>query len=397
MQPRKTQVEVAEEALSKLRQYGLAYLAMEERTGKTLAALLTAELSNANRILVITKKNPKESISETLAAWEHTKYFRLTTYHSVTKIPISTPFDMVILDEAHNYISAFPKPGKIWKDLRPYCAGKPILYLSATPHAQSLAQLYHQFALCSWSPWIRYPTFYAWHNVYGKPYTIELNNRDVNQYDRTDKAKVMADVQHLFITKTRAEIGFKHEPEDCLHFIEPSEPLKQVYNTILKDSVIKLSVGKLVCDSKSKLRTSLHQLEGGTIIVDDKRHVLANTEKVDYILEKWGDVPSLVIMYNFQAEKVKLEKYFKQATILQATSFAEGIDLYQYDTLVIYSQDYSTARHTQRRARQANMARDKPITVHFLLMKKGISAQVYKSVSINKRNYVDSVFNKEFL
>lgn len=397
MQPRESQVKVANEALSLMREHGWAYLAMEERTGKTLAALLVGELSKAERILVITKKQAYNGIAETLSKWNHEKYFRVTTYHQVTKIPKSTKFDMVILDEAHNYISSFPKSGKLWNDVKPYCKGCPILYLSATPHAQSYSQLFHQLALCDWSPWSRFRNFYEWHNVYGKPYTIELNNRDVNQYDRTKDEIVRKEATSLFITRTRADMGFEHEPEDLLHYIEPCEGLRMVYNKLLQDSIVTLSVGKLVCDSKSKFRTSLHQLEGGTILIDGKGHVLPNNEKVDYIKERWGDSPSLVIMYNFKAEKIKLEKHFKHAAILQATSFAEGVDLHKYDTLVIYSQDYSTARHAQRRARQANMARDKPIIVHYLLMAKGISSQVYKTVSINKRNYVDSVFQKEFL
>ena len=83
---------------------------------------------------------------------------------------------------------------------------------------------------------------------------------------------------------------------------------------------------------------------------------------------------------------------FKQAKLLQATSYAEGVDLHQYKHLVIYSQDFSTARHTQRRARQANKNRKEAIIVHFLLVKGGISERVYKTVSINKKNFVDTVF-----
>jgi len=150
----------------------------------------------------------------------------------------------------------------------------------------------------------------------------------------------------------------------------------------------------LVCDTSPKLRTSLHQLEGGTIKIDDDRFVLANNEKVDFIKHKFGDSDSLVIMYNYIAEKEKLEAAFKHAKVLQATSYAEGVDLHEYDDLVIYSQDFSTARHTQRRARQCNQKRTKPITVHYLLVKGGISAQVYKTVSLNKKNFVDSVFTR---
>ena len=65
-----------------------------------------------------------------------------------------------------------------------------------------------------------------------------------------------------------------------------------------------------------------------------------------------------------------------------------------YKHLVIYSQNWSTAQHTQRRARQANKERKEPILVHFLLMKNAISDQVYKTVALNKRNFVDSVFKR---
>ena len=150
----------------------------------------------------------------------------------------------------------------------------------------------------------------------------------------------------------------------------------------------------VVCDNVSRLRTVLHQLEGGTVKNGDVGYVLANREKADYILKQFGDSKDLVIMYNYKAELTKLEAIFKRALLLQATSYAEGVDLSMYKHLVIYSQDFSTARHTQRRARQANMDRREAITVHFLLVKKALSEQVYKTVSVNKRNYVDSLFEK---
>jgi ERCC4-related helicase len=125
--------------------------------------------------------------------------------------------------------------------------------------------------------------------------------------------------------------------------------------------------------------------------------VLNNTEKVDYIKKHFGDTEDLVIMYNYKAELTKLSAHFKKAKLLQGTSYAEGVDLSMHKHLVVYSQDFSTARHTQRRARQANMNRKEPITVHFLLVKKAISEEVYKTVSINKKNYVDSVFSGDTL
>lgn len=138
-------------------------------------------------------------------------------------------------------------------------------------------------------------------------------------------------------------------------------------------------------------------LEGGVAKIEDEYLVLLNAEKIDYIKTSWSDSKDLVIMYQYKAEKTKLEAEFKHASILQATSFAEGVDLSMYKHLVIYSQDFSTSKHSQRRARQANKQRTEEINVHFLLVKKGISEQVYETVSVNKTNFIDSLFSKEQL
>jgi hypothetical protein len=163
---------------------------------------------------------------------------------------------------------------------------------------------------------------------------------------------------------------------------------------LLEDNIIELQAGLLIADTTSKLRYALHMLEGGTAKIDGRPVILANREKVDYILEHFGDIEDVVIMYNYIGEGIKLREIFKRAKILQATSYAEGIDLSMHKHLIIYSQDFSTAKHTQRRARQANQLRAEPIIVHYLLVKKAISAQCYTTVSLNKRNYVDSVFTR---
>lgn len=387
------QEQLSNEALEIIREHAIVYLAMEERTGKTLTAILTAEKSKAENVLIVTKKRALAGWEETFRAFETTKTYTLLNYHKVEKFAHSR-YDLVILDESHNYISAYPKPGKLWKDLRPVCRGKPIIYISATPYAQGPQMLYHQFALSSWSPWKKHTNFYRWFELYGIPYTKTIYGREVKQYDKANKEMVLGCVEELFITKTRRELGFNVEPEDEVHYVELSEDVRKVYNQLLKDELYIFDFGDLVCDSTSKLRTSLHQLEGGTIKLVNSRHMLPNKEKIAFILEQFGDSDNLVIMYNFIQERIKLEQHFKKAHLLQATSYAEGVDLHTFDHLVVYSQDYSTARHTQRRARQCNKKRTKPIRVHHLLVKGGISEQVYKTVSINKRNFVDSVFER---
>jgi hypothetical protein len=353
-----------------------------------------AEQFNCKTVLVITKKKALAGWNETLAAFKHTKSYTVTNYHKAHK---EVKHDLIMLDEAHNYISAYPKPGKIWKEIRHNCRSRPIIYLSATPHAQGHQQLYHQFALSSYSPWKTYSTFYSWFVTYGKPYTIEINGININQYDRCDSERVMASCGHLFLTQTRRQLGFEHEPTDAIHIINLDPVTRHVYNELLDHNIVELKAGMLVCDTNSKLRYSLHMLEGGVAKIGEQYIVLANDEKIRFIKSKFGDSEDLVIMYNYKAEEAKLKMHFDKATILQATSYAEGIDLHKFKDLVIYSQDFSSARHTQRRARQANKNRSAPITVHYLIVKKAISEQVYKTVSVNKRNFVDSQFERSYV
>lgn len=406
MKPWPEQIKGADEAEAILREYGLVYIAYEERTGKTLMSIvLTERLERVNSILVVTKKKAIAGWEDTLKAFAHNKVYYVVNYHAAHKAKID--YDLVILDEAHAYISGYPKRGKIWKDLWKLCVNKPIIYMSATPCAQGRQLLFNQFALSSWSPFKKFKDYYAFFKKYVKlnaqgevPMKYIGAMQKVFDYTAVDQEAIWNDCKHLFVTKTRAELGFEHEPEDELHWIELSQTTKDVYNTIVTHKVLVFEHGEtgkeytLVCDTPAKYRFALHMLEGGTLKVGDDYLDLGNTEKVDYILKTWGDSENLVIMYYYQADAIKLGRKFKKARLLQATTYAEGIDLSMYEHLVIYSQDFSTARHTQRRARQANRNRETPIKVHYLLVKNGASHKCYKTVSLNKKNFVDTTFER---
>lgn len=427
MIPRDYQAALADEAAAIIRKYMIVYLAWEERTGKSLTGILVAEMLDVQNILIITKRKAlgsvklKEGWANLLHEFTHEKNYTLTTFGKAK----DGDYDLIIIDEAHNFISGYPKPPATWQKLRQVCKGKPIIYMSATPHAQGYQLLYHQFALSTWSPWRNESTFYNWFRHYGRPYTIKVHDKEVNQYDRVQDDIVAACVEHLFITKTRKELNFKHEPEDKLHYVELNETTKKLYNDAIKNNIIVFGdsgVTKLL-DTTITMRSSLHMLEGGVakvtshrppnpkhdvLQVDKERiegevlyhthyNLAASYEKVQYILDNWGDTDEIAIMYHYIGEGIKLREVFKHAKILQATSNAEGVELSHVRNLIVYSQDFSTARHTQRRARQASMQREWPIIVHFLLVKKAVSCQVYKTVSINKVNYVDSRFERETL
>jgi hypothetical protein len=212
------------------------------------------------------------------------------------------------------------------------------------------------------------------------------------------KESTYSSVSHLFVSYTREELEFDYEPNDVLHYVTLDDSTRDMYNSAMKDEMLTIC-GELTIplDSVMKLRTSLHMLEGGVAKMGDDYIQLVNSEKIDAILKDFGDSPQLVIMYQYIAEGLKLKSRFKKALILQATSYAEGIDLSMYKHLVVYSMDFSSARHSQRRARQANKNRDSAIDVHFYLVKGGISEQVYTTVAKNKQNYIDKYFKREMI
>ena len=393
MIPYQHQIDISSQALDILRKHMIVYLAMQERTGKTLTSILICEQTKCNNILVITKKKALVGWIDTLSKYTHNKTYECINYESLHKCTFKP--DLVIIDEAHSNLGAYPKVGKTWKEVYKFTKGKPIIYLSATPSAQTYAQLYHQFKLSSWTPWIKYPSFYNWHKYYGIENIIYLCGRQIKQYNEVKSEKVMRDVEHLFISYTRTELGFEHEPNDILHYIDLSSEIREYYNSLLKDRVATVTGTEVIADTVMALRTKLHQIEGATLKQEDKNIFLSKIDKIDYILKTWGDSDNLVIFYQYQNELSLLKQTFKSATILQGTSFAEGVDLSRYETCVVYSMDFSTAKYTQRRARQCNMKRDTPIDFHFLLVKGAISEQVYQTVAVNRTNFVDSYFNKQ--
>lgn len=394
MKPYEHQVSIAKQAFDILKVNGIVYLAMEERTGKTLTSILTVEHSKVvQRVLVITKKKALDGWFDTLAKYKTDKLFDVVNYHQIDKKNPKS-YDLIIIDEAHAYLSKYPKVGEIHKSVAKFTKGKPIIYLSATPSAQGYSLLFHQFSLSDWSPWRHYSNFYKWFEVYGVPRTRFIGGKQFKEYNTTKEDLVKKDVDHLFISYSRVDLGFKHEPNDVIHFVELEQKTKLLYKDLENSSIININGLEVVAETPMSLLTKLHQIEGGTIKYEEESLTIGNKEKIDYILNTWGDSEDLVIFYHYKQEEKLLKNFFTKAQILQASSFAEGVDLSMYEHLVIYSMNFSTSQYTQRRARQANMQRDTIINVNFLLVKGGISEQVYTTVAVNKSNFVDKYYTR---
>ncbi len=392
MEPRPHQREGAQWALLTIREYGLAYLSWQERTGKTLTALLTVEKSKAKTCLIITKKKAIPGWTDTLNEWEHTTTFTVINYESVHKV--KGAFDFVILDESHHAISSTGRPSKTWKAVSQFTQGKPILYLSATPYAEHLGLLYHQLKLSKWTPFKSYKNFYEWFRMYGIVNMTRTPHGLVETYTKYQNELILKSVDHLFDFKTRAEVGIEHEPQANVVVVPMGKATQIVIKQLTRDSVIEIGDVQIVCDTPMKERTVHYQIEGGTIKTEDGSYVTIATEKIDYIRDNY-DTSNIAIMAHFIAERKLLERAFPNVRVLSSDGHAEGVDLSDVGKLIVYSMSFKTSKYTQRLARQANHKRATPIVVDILVMDEpAIGMEVYKAVALKKENFDKNSYDR---
>ena len=384
--------EISARAVQLLAKYTIVYLAMEERTNKSSVILHAAESEylGYDNVLIVTTKRAIPGWQEHLTNLPLHLEYDLTNYEQVKNLPPKI-YDLVIVDEAHNF-STYPRRSQRWRALKTRIGSADVAYLSATPSAQTYAQLYHQFGLSKYSPWRQYATFIKWFSDYGIPETIYVAGRTITKRNKTLEDKVLADIEHLFIKYTRKQLGFAEEPKDILVYITPPKAFAKAYNILLKKRQIEINNIAIVCKTVSDLRAKLHQMEGGTIKLEDGPIILGNKFKAEWIYNKYGDTEDIVIMYYYQAEKTLLESIFKRAHILQSTAYAEGVNLSHIKHLIVYSMDFKTSKYIQRRARQCSLDRTEPIGIEYILIKNAISDQVYKTVAVNKKNYTDRYY-----
>lgn len=367
------QIEKSEELYKVLQEKGLAYLAGQIRSGKTLTSILTAEMSKAKKILVLTKK-------AAIPGWHKfddfmTKDYTITNYEQAHKLP--KDFDLVIIDEAHN-LGTPGRPSKRFKDIRGLSANLPVILLSGTPHAETKASLYYQMQITKYTPFRGFSTFYKFFREYGYEETMRIAGRAIPVYKKT-RPHLDKVIAPYFVTMTQKDAGIEHISEDVIHYVELSARTKEYYNILLKDKVATIYGKQVVCDTDMKLRMTLHQLETGH-------------EKFDYIKENFKG--KIAVMSHFIDERHRLSVACPHVDVYSSNRNAEGVDLSMYDHFIILSSDYSGSKFIQRRERNVNLNKKEQAVVHHILVKDAISEIVYKTVS-KKRSFNNMIFRKE--
>ena len=200
MKLREYQTRIAQQASTKLRAYGLVYLSMEVRTGKTLTALETANLSGSSNVLFITKKKAITSIEHDYKLFDFK--FNLTVINNESLHLIEGDFDLIISDEHHRN-GAFPKPNKVTKLIRDRYKKKPFIFLSGTPTPETYSQIFHQFWVSDRSPFSKYVNFYQWAKVFVNVTERHLGYAVVKDYSGAKTELIKQEIDKYMISYTQ--------------------------------------------------------------------------------------------------------------------------------------------------------------------------------------------------
>jgi len=415
MQLRQYQIDISDKACSLLKEFKIAYLSMQVRTGKTITSLETAKKYKAKNVLFVTKKKAISSIMDDYNS-NYVTYFDLTVTNFEAMHKLDDNFDLIIIDEAHS-LGQYPVASERTKVLKDICYKLPIIYLSGTPSPESYSQLFHQFYVSSFSPF-QHSNFYQWAKYFVTPKMKYVFNRSIPDYSNAKKDDIDKAVKHLFIPYTQQEAGFTQLVEEQVHIVKVSDKIHKICNRLRIDKVMTGKDGQVIeADTEVKLLGKLHQLASGTVLFDVNPHNTSNgammdNSKIDYIISTFAG-QKMAIFYKFRAELHMIRIYAVKAGytitespeefnntdnktifVSQFQSGREGINLSTADCLICYNIDFSAVTYWQARARMQSKDRSTPAMLHWIFSNIGIEQRIYNAVS-NKKNYTLSYFKHE--
>lgn len=404
IQLRDYQTNIATQTAYKLLAFGTCYLSMECRTGKTITALSAADTFDAQRVLFITKLKAIPSIKADYEALKPVSFqLEVINYESAHKA--KGDYDLVIIDEAHS-LGAYPKPSKRTLDIKAICDSLPVLYLSGTPSPESYSQLYHQFWVCSSSPWKGYKTFYKWAKDYVAVRQKKVNGYFINDYSHANKAKIDLDTKDLFISYSQEQAGFEVNINEHILTVSMKEQTEQLINTMRNSLMVEIDGNAILGDTPAKLLTKLHQLSSGTVIAENGFHLTFDKSKAEFAKSTFSG-QKVALFYVYQSEAELLQSVFPNWTdspevfqastdkvfISQVRRAREGVRLDTADALIFFNLEFSFLSYEQGRNRLVSKERTRPAEVYFLCSDCGIESKILEAVH-GKQDFTLSYYGR---
>ena len=284
MKLRDYQIQLSELACKKLHKLKIAYLCMEVRTGKTLTALNTAQLLGSKSVLFLTKKKAIEDVKKDFENFGFTFDLEVCNDESLHKI--TGDFDLVIHDEHHRF-GSFPKPSERTKLFKTKFSHLPMIFLSGTPYPESYSQVYHQFFVSDYSPFIEYKTFYKWSKEFVTVTQKQLGYATVNDYSNANYSKIKPFIEPYLIKYTQERAGFTSKIRETVLFCDMQPSTLNLVKKLKKDLVYESGENVILGDTGVKLMQKLHQIWSGTVKTEDGEGIVFDFSKARFIYEKF--------------------------------------------------------------------------------------------------------------
>lgn len=401
------QVNNANNGVNILKDKKIVYLCMSVRTGKTATSMEIARLYGANKVLFLTKKIAMNSIKSDYDEFGYAKYFSIEIMNDESMHKLNGDFDLVIHDEHHRF-GAVPKPGKATKTFKKMFSHLPMIFLSGTPTPEGYSQIYHQYWVSAYSPFIKYTNFYKWAKEFVIPGVKYTSHGPAACYKNAYIDKIEPITNAYVITYTQEQAGFESVIEEECLYVDMKPSTYSMCDKLIKDLIIQGKDEVILADTSVKLQQKLHQMYSGTVKFESGNSMVIDCSKAEFIRDRFKGV-KIGIFYKFIAELEALRQVFgvenltndldefnstDKSIALQIISGREGISLQNAEFLVFYNIDFSATSYWQGRDRMTTMDR-KFNKIYWVFSTKGIERKIYKSV-MNKKSYTLSHFKEDY-
>lgn len=403
---RQYQVEAIDTGSQLLKKYGIVFLSMEVRTGKSFTSFGIIQECGFQSVLFITKKKAIKSIESDYEAIDKPFNLEVVNYEQVHKC--TGLYDVIVIDESHS-LSQYPAPSLRTKAIKKISANKPIIYLSGTVTPESYSGIYHQLWVSSYSPFRMYKNFYAWARDYVDIKTKRIGaGTEIKDYSGGKKDMILDVIMKYFITVTQEEAGFKQKPIETVYYVNMMHETITLFKTLAKKKVINVNNKEILCDSAVKLRSKLLQLCNGNIISTEGDYIVLDHSKAEFIKDRYKN-EKIGIFYIFQSDYEIIKDVFGESNITaspeefnstnktfvcQVKSGREGINLWTADRMVMYGIDYAAVSYFQAIHRHQYKDRERPLLIDWIFSNMRLEDKVLNAVQ-NKKDYTTTYFKDD--
>ncbi len=373
------------------------------RIGKTATSLEVCRLINAKKVLFLTKKKAIGSIQSDYKSFGHSFEIQIINNESLHKVT-DKDFDLLISDEHHRN-GAYPKMNIATKFIKERFSHLPMIFLSGTICPESYSQIYHQFAVSDYSPFINYKSFYKWAVDFVTIKKKYVSYGVLHDYSHANIELIQKYINPYIISFTQKQAGFTTEVKENVLTVKMKQQTYDLINKLKKDLIIQGKQEVILADTGVKLMSKVHQLYSGTVKFESGNSMIIDDSKAEFIKERFSGV-KIGIFYKFKEEYNLLKKVFGENLCntveefdstdkniaLQIVSGREGISLKNAKYLIYLNIDFSATSYWQSRDRLSTMERLKN-DVFWIFAENGIEFYIYKAV-MNKKDFTLQFFRE---